>query len=82
MCFAMVVFADWVGFSTALGAFVMGAILAETIEADVIHRIITPVKNLFGAVFFVGVGMLVDPAVLAKNWLPVLVIALTIIVFK
>lgn len=82
LCFAMVVFADWVGFSTALGAFVMGAILAETIEADVIHRIITPVKNLFGAVFFVGVGMLVDPAVLAKNWLPVLVIALTIIVFK
>ena len=82
LCFGMVVLADTAGFSTALGAFVMGAILAETIEADVIHRIITPIKNLFGAVFFVSVGMLVDPAVLAKYWLPVLVIALTVVVFK
>jgi len=82
LCFAMVVFADTAGFSTALGAFVMGAILAETIEADVIHRVITPVKNLFGAVFFVSVGMLVDPAVIVKYWVPVLVIALTVIIFK
>ena len=82
LCFGMVVLADAAGFSTALGAFVMGAILAETIEADVIHRIITPVKNLFGAVFFVSVGMLVDPAVIVKYWLPVLVIALTVVVFK
>ena len=82
LCFGMVVLADAAGFSTALGAFVMGAILAETIEADVIHRVITPIKNLFGAVFFVSVGMLVDPAVLAKYWLPVLVIALTVVFFK
>ena len=82
LCFAMVVLAVSAGFSSALGAFVMGAILAETIEADVIHRVITPVKNLFGAVFFVSVGMLVAPAVLAKYWLPVLVIALTVVLFK
>lgn len=82
LCFGMVVFADFAGFSTALGAFVMGAILSETIEADVIHRIITPIKNLFGAVFFVSVGMLVDPQVLVKYIVPILVIAVTVILFK
>ncbi|MBR6441505.1 MAG: cation:proton antiporter, partial [Bacteroidales bacterium] len=82
LCFAMVYLADFAGFSTALGAFVMGAILSETIEADVIHRIITPVKNLFGAVFFVSVGMLVDPHVLVKYIVPILVIALTVVIFK
>ncbi len=82
LCFAMVYLADFAGFSTALGAFVMGAILSETIEADVIHRIITPVKNLFGAVFFVSVGMLVDPHVLMKYIVPILVIALTVVIFK
>ena len=82
LCFGMVVFADFAGFSTALGAFVMGAILSETIEADVIHRIITPIKNLFGAVFFVSVGMLVDPAVLVKYFVPILVIAAAVIIFK
>ena len=82
LCFGMVVLADFAGFSTALGAFVMGAILAETIEADVIHRIITPIKNLFGAVFFVSVGMLVDPGVLVKYFVPILVIAATVVLFK
>ncbi len=82
LCFGMVVLASYAGFSTALGAFMMGAILAETIEADTIHRIITPVKNLFGAIFFVSVGMLVDPTVLVKYILPILVLALTIICFK
>ena len=82
LCFGMVVAAAKAGFSTALGAFVMGAILAETIEADVIHRLITPLKNLFSAVFFVSVGMLVQPAVLGKHWLTVLVIAACIIIFK
>lgn len=82
LCFGMVVLAAKAGFSTALGAFVMGAILAETIEADVIHRLVTPLKNLFGAVFFVSVGMLIKPEVLGKYWLPILVIALCIIIFK
>ena len=82
LCFGMVVLAAKAGFSTALGAFVMGAILAETIEADVIHRLVTPLKNLFGAVFFVSVGMLIKPEVLVHYWVPILVIALCIIVFK
>ncbi|MBR3725454.1 MAG: cation:proton antiporter [Bacteroidales bacterium] len=82
LCFGMVVLADFAGFSTALGAFVMGAILSETIEADVIHRIITPIKNLFGAVFFVSVGMLVNPEVLVKYIGPILIIAGIIVVFK
>ncbi len=82
LCFGMVVLASYAGFSTALGAFVMGAILAETIEADTIHRIITPIKNLFGAVFFVSVGMLVDPQILVKYIVPIIVIALTVIFFK
>ncbi len=82
LCFGMVVLANYAGFSTALGAFVMGAILAETIEADAIHRIITPVKNLFGAVFFVSVGMLVDPHILVKYVVPIVVIAATVVVFK
>ena len=82
LCFGMVVAAAKAGFSTALGAFVMGAILAETIEADVIHRLVTPLKNLFSAVFFVSVGMLVQPAVLGKHWLTVLIIAMSIILFK
>ncbi|MBP5528141.1 MAG: cation:proton antiporter [Bacteroidales bacterium] len=82
LCFGMVVLAAKAGFSTALGAFVMGAILAETIEADVIHRLVTPLKNLFGAVFFVSVGMLIKPEVLVKYWLPIVVVALCIILFK
>ena len=82
LCFGMVVLAAKAGFSTALGAFVMGAILAETIEADVIHRLITPLKNLFGAVFFVSVGMLIKPEVLVEYWLPIVIIALSIILFK
>ena len=82
LCFGMVVLADFAGFSTALGAFVMGSILSETIEADVIHRIITPIKNLFGAVFFVSVGMLVNPEVLGKYIVPILIIAATVIIVK
>ncbi len=82
LCFGMVVLAANAGFSTALGAFVMGAILSETIEADVIHRLVTPLKNLFGAVFFVSVGMLIEPSVLVEHWLTILIIALTVIIFK
>ena len=82
LCFGMVVLASKAGFSTALGAFVMGAVLSETIEADVIHRIVTPLKNLFSAIFFVSVGMLIQPSVLVEEWLTILVIALSVIIFK
>ena len=80
LCCAMAVVSTTVGFSSAFGAFVMGSILAETIEADKIIRVVEPVKNLFGAVFFVSVGMLVDPAVLTAYALPICALVLAIIV--
>lgn len=80
LCFGMVVFASYLGFSSALGAFVMGSILAETIEAEKIQRLVKPVRDLFAAVFFVSVGMMVDLAMIAEYIVPVLVITLTVLV--
>ena len=79
MCCAMAVFSSKVGFSSAFGAFIMGSILAETIEAERIEHLVEPVKNLFGAIFFVSVGMLVDPQILKDYALPIAVLVLTII---
>lgn len=80
LCFLMVVLAVMSGYSAAFGAFMMGSILAETVEADKINEVVAPVKDLFGAIFFVSVGMLVDPAVIAQHWLPIAVLVLVIIV--
>ena len=80
LCCAMAVFSTKVGFSSAFGAFIMGSILAETIEAESIEKLVEPVKNLFGAVFFVSVGMLVDPKILVEYALPILCLVLTILV--
>lgn len=80
LCFAMVSFAEGVGFSSALGAFVMGSILAETIQSERIEHLLAPIKDLFGAVFFVSVGMMVSPAVIAEHWATVLVITLIVFV--
>ena len=82
LCFMMVMLANYAGFSSALGAFVMGSILAETLEADIIHKLVTPIKNLFAAIFFVSVGMMVDPKILVEYTWPVVIIALTIMIFK
>lgn len=79
LCCAMAVLSTQVGFSSAFGAFVMGSILAETIEADRIIKLVEPVKNLFGAVFFVSVGMLVDPQILVEYALPIFILVLVII---
>ena len=80
LCFGMVVVAAKTGFSAAFGAFIMGSILAETIEAEHIEHLVKPVKDLFGAIFFVSVGMMVDPAMIGQYWLPIVVITLTVIV--
>ena len=80
LCFLLVVIAGKVGYSSAFGAFMMGSILAETVEAEKIERVVSPVKDLFGAIFFVSVGMLVDPAVLVAYWLPIVVLCIAIIV--
>lgn len=82
LCLGMVVLATRTGFSAALGAFIMGSILAETVEAEHIEHIIQPVKDLFGAIFFVSVGMLVNPAVLVQYGWPVVIITLVTLVGK
>ncbi len=82
LCFLMVVLANLAGFSSALGAFIMGSILAETLEAEKIHELTTPIKNLFGAIFFVSVGMMVDPRILVEYWWQILVITIILLIFK
>lgn len=79
LCCLMAVLSTKVGFSSAFGAFVMGSIIAETVEADKIIKLVEPVKNLFGAIFFVSVGMLVEPKVLIDYAIPILVLVLTIL---
>ena len=76
LCFGMVSLATAVGFSSALGAFVMGSILAETIEGEHIEHLVSGIKDLFGAIFFVSVGMMIDPAVIGEHWGTILVIAI------
>ena len=80
LCCGMAVLSTKVGFSSAFGAFVMGSILAETIEAEKIIKLVEPVKNLFGAIFFVSVGMLVDPKILVEYAVPILALVGTILV--
>jgi CPA2 family monovalent cation:H+ antiporter-2 len=80
LCCAMAVFSTKVGFSSAFGAFIMGSILAETIEAERIEKLVEPVKNLFGAIFFVSVGMLVDPVIILDYALPIFILVMTILV--
>ncbi len=82
LCFGMVVLATHTGFSSALGAFVMGSILAETVEAERIERLTKQIKDLFGAIFFVSVGMMVDPHILATYWLPILILTFVTIFGK
>ena len=80
LCCFMAVLSTKVGFSSAFGAFVMGSILAETIEAERIAKLVEPVKNLFGAIFFVSVGMLVDPNVIVSYAVPIVVLVITILI--
>lgn len=82
LCLGMVVLANYVGFSSALGAFLMGSILAESIEVKRIERLIKPIKDLFVAVFFVSVGLLVNPLVIIEYWFPIVVITIAVIIVK
>lgn len=79
LCLGMVLLAVGAGFSAALGAFVMGSILAETVEAERVEHLVTPVKNMFGAIFFVSVGMMIDPQLLLEYWLPITIISFIVI---
>ena len=80
MCLGMVLFASAVGFSAALGAFIMGSILAETIESKHIEHLIEPIKNLFGAVFFVSVGMMIAPEVIVEYAIPILILTAVVLI--
>lgn len=82
LCFSMVWIATRFGFSSALGAFLMGSILAETLEAEMVHKLTKPIKDLFGAVFFVSVGMMVNPSILVEFWWQILVITIVVVVLK
>lgn len=78
LCFLLAVVATRVGYSPAFGAFMMGSILAETLEAENIEKGVGSLRDLFGAVFFVSVGMMVEPSVLSEYWLPILVLTLAV----
>ncbi|RKS02444.1 cation:proton antiporter [Flavobacterium sp. 102] len=79
LCLLMVIFAANVGFSPALGAFIMGSIIAETTQAEHIEHLVKPVKDLFGAVFFVSVGMLINPETLVEYAIPVAILTFVVI---
>jgi CPA2 family monovalent cation:H+ antiporter-2 len=79
LCFLMAVIATKVGYSPAFGAFMMGSILAETLEAENIEKGVGSLRDLFGAVFFVSVGMMMEPSVLSEYWLPILVLTLAVV---
>ena len=80
LCLGMVLTAEEAGFSSALGAFVMGMVLAETLESHRIEKLMAPLKNVFAAIFFVSVGMMINPASLATYWSSILFVAIVIIV--
>ena len=82
LCLCMVVLAVRMGFSSALGAFVMGSILAESVEVERIERLTKPLKDLFGAVFFVSVGMMVNLTVIVHYAIPIIIVTLLVLVFK
>ena len=80
LCLGMVLTAEEAGFSSALGAFVMGSILAETVESHRIEKLMTPLKNVFAAIFFISVGMFINPASLVEYWDSILYVSVVIIV--
>ena len=79
LCLGMVYLATSLGFSSALGAFIMGSLIAEAPNAEHIEHLVSPIKDLFGAVFFVSVGMMVNPALLLDYAVPVAVLVATTI---
>lgn len=82
LCFGMVIIANNVGFSSALGAFVIGSILSETVESHRIEELTKSIKDLFSAIFFVSVGMMIEPAVLQQYWKLVLSLVLITLIVK
>lgn len=82
ICFGMVLLADALGFSSALGAFLAGSLLAGTVHAERVEHLTSGVKDLFGAVFFISVGMMLDPGAVVKYIWPILILTAVTIVGK
>ncbi|MBR0456459.1 MAG: cation:proton antiporter [Firmicutes bacterium] len=80
LCLLMVVIANLIGFSSALGAFLAGSILAGTIQSERIRYLVKPVKDLFGAIFFVSVGMMIVPSMLIEYIVPIIIITIVVII--
>jgi monovalent cation:H+ antiporter-2, CPA2 family len=81
-CFAVSLLAQELGYSVALGAFIAGSLIAESGEEKPIEHLVQPVRDMFAAIFFVSVGVLIDPALIAEHWLAVLVLTLIVVVGK
>ena len=82
VCFGMVLLAEALGFSSALGAFLAGSLLAGTVHAERVEHLVSPVKDLFGGIFFLSVGMLIDPAMIVRYLVPILILSAVTIVGK
>src|SRR5687767_3510777 len=80
LCFGVSLLASRLGYSVALGAFVIGAVIAEAREIHKIETLLEPVRDMFSAIFFVAIGLLIDPKMLITYWQPILVITLAVIV--
>ena len=80
LCFALALLADAVGYSVALGAFLAGALVAESGEGSTVEHLVQPVRDIFAAIFFVAVGMLINPALIAEHWPAVLVLTVVVVV--
>jgi CPA2 family monovalent cation:H+ antiporter-2 len=80
LCFGVSLLALKLGYSVALGAFLIGAVIAESREIHRIESLIEPIRDMFSAVFFVAIGLMIDPALLAEHWKPILVISLAVVV--
>lgn len=80
ICFGMAVLSTLCGFSLELGSFIAGSIIAGTVMAEKIEHVVQPVKDLFGAVFFISVGMMVDPVIIGEYWNIILILAAVVIV--
>jgi CPA2 family monovalent cation:H+ antiporter-2 len=81
-CFGTALLAQWFGYSVALGAFLAGSLVAESGEEKQIERLVQPVRDVFGAIFFVSVGMLIDPALIAHHWPAVAALTLAVVLGK
>jgi monovalent cation:H+ antiporter-2, CPA2 family len=79
ICFAFAILAEHAGYSVALGAFLAGSLVAESGEAAQIEHLVAPLRDIFGAVFFVSVGMMIDPALIAQRWPALIVLTAAVI---